>query len=221
MSIIKAVENSISSVSKDFQAHPTHYYTENDLVCAVYHEFLGKIGNPMVMDAEGAETNIVHMEYPTPFRCDMEGSKFELKSENDRKRGRTKFRRGHIDMAILNPLVVRELTSRDVMFQDYEVAKPRIFPRVSSTRPMILYAVEFQYHRDDMSYDAGFKFMEKTLQDHKKLAASNNPVPKHLGCPAFVGNFKSIAFFHDTSQLSTLRRMTELYNEIVLCHPIL
>jgi hypothetical protein len=198
--LIKNVEDSIEEVCSDFRDHPSHFFTENDLVCRFYLAFNTRQGNIYVKDASGYRHSIIHTEYPTPFRVDMHGSYFETKGEDDRTPLGKKYRRGHYDVAILNPLLIKQLPLVDIRFQNFALFRSNVLPRINSDNPMITYGLEFLYERGEMTKNGASNFIDKIYQDHKKLVESTHL--KGLNNVGFLFKHKTIAFFEDSKYKS-------------------
>lgn len=194
--IIGYVEDSLEEVCSEFLSYPSHFFTENDIVCRFYQAFHKRMVSICVEDAEGKKHNILHTEYPTPFRCDMHGSYFEAKGEDDRTPLGKKYRRGHYDVVIINPLLIKQLSLEDIRFQNFALFKRNVLPRVNPGNPMIIYGLEFLYERGDMTKNGANNFIDKIWQDHKKLVEST--CLKGLDHTGFLFKHKTIAFFEDT-----------------------
>jgi hypothetical protein len=150
-----------------------------------------------VKDVEGKKHNIFHTEYPTPFRCDMHDSYFEAKGENDRTPLGNKYRRGHYDVVILNPFIIKQLSLEDIRFQNFTLFKSNVLPMINSDNPMIIYGLEFLYERGYMTKNGANNFIDKIYQDHKKLVESTHL--KEVENKGFLFKHKTIAFFEDTN----------------------
>lgn len=75
---IEAVDKSIEELYNKFQSYPTLLFTENDIVCYFYSILWRKLPTFYDKDKDGHKHSLIHMEYPTPFRCDMRGNKDEI-----------------------------------------------------------------------------------------------------------------------------------------------
>jgi len=53
------------------------------------------------------KTNLVHDEYPTPFRCDMRKYDFRVTSDQERTQRGGLYKRGHHDLVISNPEFIK------------------------------------------------------------------------------------------------------------------
>lgn len=104
-----------------FHIYPDYFFTEHDihsLLCDIANEELKLYRVAPTETSDGHQVSLVHHEYPTPFRCDMEGYKFEKKEE-------PQYKRGHYDLVILNPEFVKK-NSLDIVcakgFEKFEDA---------------------------------------------------------------------------------------------------
>jgi len=71
-----------------FYARPSDFFTESDLAAFFAHRV------HVELEKLGIERSLVHLQYPTPFRCYMRTGAFLLKSEDDRSPKGKKYRRG-------------------------------------------------------------------------------------------------------------------------------
>lgn len=193
--IIDYVEDSLEEVCLEFHSYPSHFFTENDLVCRFYQAFHKRIGNMLVEDVEGKKHSILHTEYPTPFRRDMHGSHFDIKIDDERTPSGKKYRRGHYDVVIINPEIIKQLSLEDIRFQNFSLSKNNVLSKVNSGNPMILYGLEFLYKRRIRSNNGAKNFIDEIRQDHEKLVQSTNL--KEDGHKGFLFKYKTIAFFED------------------------
>jgi hypothetical protein len=214
--IIQAVENSIEVLCNDFEAHPTLFFTENDIVCYFYNILQQKL--PVYRDIESSEHLLVHMEYPTPFRCDMSKNKFERKDDEARTND-GKYRRGHYDIVVLNPDFIAQQSYEVIKSQNYEMYKNQVLSKIDRKTPIILYCIEFMYSRDPIKYSRGEAkekkidwFVAKVIQDADKLRTSKN-----MG--GFMDKAKMLTFVKGTSKeiRSLLREKLSERNDIILC----
>jgi len=86
-----------------FQRHPDCFFTEHDIHSVLYNIAKEELQLNEVWSAETRDERrviLVHHEYPTPFRCYMEGHNFELRDYKP-------YKRGHYDLVILNPKFVK------------------------------------------------------------------------------------------------------------------
>lgn len=193
--IIDYVEKSLEEVCTEFQIYNSQFFTENDIVCRFYQAFHRRMGDLLVDDAEGKKHSIIHTEYPTPFRCDMHGSHFEVKLDDDRTPRGKKYRRGHYDVVVINPEIIKQLSIEDLRFQNFSLFEDKVMPKINSGNPMILYGLEFLYKRRVQSKKSAKNFIGEIRQDHEKLVQS--AYLKEDGHNGFLFNHKTVAFFED------------------------
>lgn len=215
--ISQTIEISLDLTCKEFQRHPTHFFTENDIVCHFYHVLANQLGEFLVKDIDGFEHKIVHAEYPTPFRCDMGGTKFILKSENDRTPRGHKFERGHYDIVVLNPDFIRNHSFNVIKAQDLASYQNEVLEKMAG--PIVLFGIEFMYQRDPLKYSRGpdniktiNEFIAKIIQDADKLLAS-----KEYG--GFMKQIKMVTFIKGCPEgiRDILKNKTSHRGEIQLC----
>jgi len=169
------------------------------------------------IDKDGHERFLVHREYPTPFRCDMSGGRFEVKDDERTARG-GKYQRGHYDIVVLDPDFVGRHPYEVIRAQNYQLWKQEVVPEVGSYSPPILYGLEFMYRRDPLRYSRGRDrkkgieaFLAKVVQDADKLLAS-----KERG---FIRQTRMVTFVKGSSKeiCSVLGDKLSRRDEIVLC----
>jgi len=216
--IIEAVNKSIDTISGEFRSHPTRFFTENDIVCRFYGILLEELPVSKAIDKDGHEHFLVHREYPTPFRCDMSGGRFEVKDDDARTEKGGKFQRAHYDMVVLNPDFVDRHPHEVIRAQNYQLYKDEVVSEVDSHGPPILYGLEFMYRRDPLRYSRGTDrekgievFKSRVEQDADKLLAS-----RHRG---FMDQTRMLTFVKGSSKeiCSVLRDKLSQRDEIVLC----
>jgi hypothetical protein len=214
----KVVEQVVDQLFGRFRATPSLFFTESDLVCEFYRLFLSQVPDPYARDAEGKEHLLIHTEYPTPFRCDMSKNGFFVKGDEEPTNRGTKYKRGHLDLVILNPYLIRELKTKEVMMQDYQKTKDRVLNSVSLGWPMVVHAIEFQYHRGELTKEGAKRFAEIVDQDQRKLAACHHP-KDGLGIERFVERYESLVFFEKSSSARIYEMYVPAIGGIRLCHP--
>jgi len=200
LKIVEMVDSSIEKLCNDFRKNPSNYFTENDLVCKFFSFFTNDIGDYQIKDRNGVPHRIIHMEYPTPFKCSMSGTKFALMANE------TSYHRGHFDIVILNPEMIEKLSFKEVRSQNYKTVTENVLGNISTACPMILYAIEFVFHRDEMKKKGPEEFGRKINQDHLKLIKANDPGTELCGRPNFVQNYLTVAFFYDSAQENNIRK---------------
>ena len=218
-SIIESVEKSIEVLCSEFQSHPTLFFTENDIVCYFYSILQKKLLISNINDKDDHKHSLIHMEYPTPFRCDMSKNKFELKGDEERTEKGGKYQRGHYDIVVLNPDFINQNSYEVIKAQDYELYKKQVLSQIDNFKPVILYGLEFMFSRDSLKYSKGEdkergidKVVAEIIQDTEKLLAS----PNKLG---FMEQVKMLTFVKGSSKelCDLLREKLSKRNEIILC----
>lgn len=120
------VSDLLESIVKTFQKSPFGFFTEHDLHSELYHaaiSLLDQRGGAPEVTRDKFNVKLVHHKYPTPFRCDMRGSHFQVKGDNERTEKGGKFRRGHIDLVVLNPTFVSKNDLAVVTGKNYQLLK--------------------------------------------------------------------------------------------------
>lgn len=193
--IVEAVESTIKDVMADFVAESTRFFTEFDLVCWFYSVLQQKLG-PLAScnDKDGNPHNLVHCEYPTPFRCCMSNRSFMLKTDADRTPKGGKYKRGHYDIVVFNPDFVRALSFPEIRAQHYESFVLNVRPLFVVERPALLYGIEFHYKRNEKrnSNDAQPASQAKTFAEFVKQDTDKLRAGKSL--PGFVQHIRTLAF---------------------------
>jgi len=193
--IIDSVEKSIGTLCREFQSRPNLFYTENDIVCFFYNILRQNLPNPFAKDKKGYEHLLIHGEYPTPFRCDMKGDRFEIKDDDE-----TKFKRGHYDIVVLNPDFIRAHSYSIIKAQNYGEYQKQALSDISDYSPIVLYGIEFMFSRDPLKLSKGEDkergvegFVAKVLQDAKKLTETKK------WNEGFIGHTKMLTFVKGSS----------------------
>jgi hypothetical protein len=206
--IIPAVETSVESICEEFRRHSTRFYTENDIVCRFYSMLLDALPNAIVSDADSRSQSIIHMEYPTPFKCSMRGSIFAVKDADSR------YRRGHYDIVVLNPEFVRSHSYVDTYGQKFKQCKKTIIPWSAVNGPFILYGLEFMLRRRPENkqrdrWNSWDNRMAKFRQDCDKLRFS-----KELG---FIQKVKGVFFIRERSEGLERRIASKVPEDGIVC----
>jgi hypothetical protein len=187
---IGAVDQSIEALCKEFRTRPTLFYTEHDMVSYFYTILQRTLSMATVRDRDASEHFLVHMEYPTPFRCDMEGGRFAIKGDDEQTPQGGLYRRGHYDIVVMNPGFIKEHSYELIKAQDYALYKKLVLPKLDRDNPAILYGLEFALRRDPFPLlreregkgraviDA---FVAQVNQDAEKLVASQ-AMPGFMDC---------------------------------------
>jgi hypothetical protein len=175
MSLLKHLQNRAQA---SFTAHPHKFFTEHDIHCElsfIATEFLRKEGVAQAKTLDGFVVNRVHHEYPTPFRCLMNGFEFRPVKEEESKNARSEdphsnARRGYIDLITLNADYVSGNRLSVVTGKRYQELRASLDYR---DNPALDLAVEVVYsptvnepHAGDMKQQ-----VSSTIQDYQKLVA--------------------------------------------------
>jgi hypothetical protein len=176
--IIEAVDQSIQTISDLFAKEATRFFTENDLVCCFHrllHDRLELLDMGSAKDQDKLPHNLIHCEYPTPFRCDMKGKAFQARMDDETTPNKGKYSRGHYDVVVLNPTFVRNHSYSAIKGQTYAVFQATVLPSLSQDDPAFLYGLEFMFSRDEIKPSRGSDwekaakdFVAKVLQDAAK-----------------------------------------------------
>jgi len=187
--IISAVDSSLAEIKHAFSKTPHLFFTENDILMGLYAILIRKLPMTSVPDADGNPVNLVHTEYPTPFRCDMNGKGFRVSSDEEVTPKGGRYKRGHYDLVILNPNVIERFRYKDVRGQDYKSLEQNLLPHVSEEIPVLLYGIEINFFRSALRSRRGVENAAALVkQDHDKLQATS-------GRSGFMLEFASLAFF--------------------------
>jgi len=190
--IVDAVDCSITTLAELFRKEPTRFFTENDLVCCfhrILYNSLESLGMVTANDKDGHPHDLIHCEYPTPFRCDMKNKGFQVRTDEDTTPKKGKYRRGHYDVLVLNPTFVRSHSYSAIKGQTYALFKSTVLPSLSQDEPAFLYGIELVYCRDEIKSSTGkARFMAEVLQDVAKLNQSiaNSAIMKKAKMVAFL-----------------------------------
>jgi len=133
--IISAVDKCIEIICSDFKANPTLFFTENDLVCYFYKLLQENFPVKETLDKESRKHFLIHCEYPTPFKCDMEKDNFIIKPDDSR------YKRGHYDIVILSPDFIRNESYSLIKAQTYSEYRSRVLREDRQYSPIVLYGV--------------------------------------------------------------------------------
>lgn len=156
-----------------FFERPNDFFTEADVVAFLAHRL------HMEIDALGVDRSLVHLQYPTPFRCSMATREFVRSAEN------SKDRRGFFDVSVLNPAFLDEFADnyRLSKGQRWDVLQPELERRGPASEPIALVIYELMFNRDpfwsDPVLERGAKTMHKfateTKLDYDKLQEGLKP----------------------------------------------
>jgi hypothetical protein len=194
--IIKAVDQSVEELCKEFRSRPTLFYSEHDMISFFYTILQRTLSMATVRDRDSSEHFLVHMGYPTPFRCDMGGDQFAIKGDDERTNQGGLYPRGRYDIAVLNPDFIKEYSYELIKAQDYALYKKLVLPKLSAERPAIIYGLEFVLRRDPFPLlqerdgkgrDMVNAFVAQVNQYAEKLVASQ-------AIPGFMDRIKVLTF---------------------------
>jgi hypothetical protein len=146
--IFGAVDQSIEELCKEFRSRPTLFYTEHDMVSFFYAILQRTLSMATVRDRDASEHLLVHMGYPAPFRCDMEGDRFQIKGDDEQTPQGRLYPRGHYAIVVMNPAFIKEHSYEFIKAQDYALYKKLVLPKLDKDNPAILYGLEFVLRRD-------------------------------------------------------------------------
>jgi hypothetical protein len=219
--IITAVDRSIEELCREFRSRPTLFYTEHDMVSFFYTILQRTLSMAKAHDRDASEHFLVHLEYPTPFRCDMGGDRFAIKGDDERTAQGGLYRRGHYDIVVLNPGFIKENSYELIKAQDYAMYKKLVLPKLSKENPAILYGLEFSLRRDPFPLlkeregkgrEAIDAFIARVNQDADKLVASQ-------AIQGFMDRIKALTFVKggaDEVRTFLFKKLTERL-EVLVC----
>ncbi|NIO36291.1 hypothetical protein GTO27_01150 [Candidatus Bathyarchaeota archaeon] len=121
----------VNRVRTMFHEYPDYFFTGRDilsLLCDISNEELRLKGVEPTNTADGYVVNLVHQEYPMPFRCNMKEDGFTKKDARS-------YRRGYYDLIILNPAFVQTNSLDVVCAKDIEKHEAAI--KYTSITPLI------------------------------------------------------------------------------------
>ena len=165
----------INELQAIFRKHPQQYFSEHDIHSVLYRltqEQLKQQEKGSQTTLDGYITSLVHHEYPTPFRCDMQGYKFRRAGEEERTPKGGLYKRGHYDLVILNPDFVKNNTLDIVCGKNYKKLR-LILPRLSVQ--VLIWACEIIYFPKIKKLPKnGIKIIEQERQHKTQLYATNS-----------------------------------------------
>ena len=131
--IIDVVNKNIESICQEFRHHSTRFYTENDIACRLYSMLYDSLPEAVLNDVDSRSQSLIHMEYPTPFKCDMNKNTFVVADQDSR------FHRGHYDLVVLSPKFVWSHSYTEAYGQSFKRCGETIIPWSAANGPFILY----------------------------------------------------------------------------------
>ena len=187
--IIISVDSSIGQLMDGYRRHPFRFFTENDILMELGRILHQNLPLTRSNDIMGNLIDIVHTEYPTPFRCDMSGHRFVLKGEDDVTSKGGRFKRGHYDLLVLNPDLIERSSFNDVRGQDYSSFCRKVSGSLMESSPLALYGLELNFIRRSLRSMRGVENIVRLIkQDHMKLLATRS-------IPGLIAKIRSLVFF--------------------------
>ncbi len=124
------LETALHRLVENFWDEPYRFFTERDAVTALQSWVAKRPELSQTMrTADGFETGLLHHEYPTFFR---------FSKQNPTQRLDSPARRGHYDLALINPDYIRRYKAETVSNRDID-------NRGDLSSPPLLAAVEFKF----------------------------------------------------------------------------
>ena len=193
--IIKACEDSITKLKDIFKTKSNEYFfTEKELHSYLYHLC---IGTGMF---EHDEYNLIHTEYPTPFKCEQINDEPYIIMAA----GKKQKMRAHIDFVVVNPNFIHWTGTRNNKNQLISGIANKVFDKYMAEfieyytafcnetgESILLYAIEFKYLRHN--YSGQIYPIREISQDINKLKLLTD---FKIGTPkvSFCEKVKSIVF---------------------------
>jgi argonaute-like protein implicated in RNA metabolism and viral defense len=213
--IIEKFESSIEELVSVFKKHDNYFFfTEKELHSYFYHLCL--LEDSFIYK----KYNLVHTEYPTPFKCENSNEEPYIK----RKDNDGKYTRAHIDLVLINPnfidfsfsLQQKESASiimglKSILFSKYINEFHEIYEKFGKeyNENILLYSLEFKYLRHS---HIGEKLpaieIKRDIQKLKLLEEFKifNNVP-------FSKNNKSLVFVGERISEKTIDSIEKIENE--------
>jgi len=113
----------IEELETTFKSCPHCFFSEHDIHSSLYSiikKQLKQLGIDSQISRDSYKTNLVHHEYPTPFRCDMRKYNFRVTSDQERTQRDGLYKRGHYDLVIFNPEFIKNHTLEVVHGKNYQ-----------------------------------------------------------------------------------------------------
>jgi hypothetical protein len=212
--VINSFENAIDKLVAVFNKEQNNYFfTEKELHSYFYHLCLES-------NLSHRNYNLIHTEYPTPFKCKNIDTTPYIKIVKKE----AKNQRAHIDLILLNPNLIDYLLQNrpsdyfkfisgigEQLFSKYIDEFYEIYTEFSEkyNESILLYAIEFKYHRHSYS---GTKYPKKDLiRDIHKLKLINQ-FESMKNIP-FCQNIKSLVFIGNRISESAIDVLSKVANE--------
>jgi len=223
LSLLNHLKNQIKAT---FRKDPYRFFTEHDIhteLALIATDYIKNREELLTRTKDNCMVSRVHHEYPTPFRCNMNGYSFKVipEDEFDRKRKESpgfRARRGFLDFVVLNQDFVRSNNLSVVSGKRYKDVLKNLKNQKYSALDL---AVEVVYHPTfDEKPHIGImeRRVASTNQDYEKLVAL-----KSFKFSNGVSFCKEAAmfFFSNTSYKEKLNEMFKSYTEVpcfkILC----
>ncbi len=190
---LQSIHQAVTELQKEFRQNPSLFFTEHDVAGRCYSLIQSALQYPTVTGKDGSLFYLVHLGYPTPFRCDMTNENCDYKSENDPTPQGNKYQREHFDLVVFNPTFLKECTYELIKGQNFEKLKQGLpFVLYQTQEPAILFGLEFMFNSATFSSPKQAEnWRDLVLQDYKKLQNSENweymPFMKEYRMLAFDG----------------------------------
>ena len=191
-----------------------YFFTEKELHSYFYHLCL--TDGSFVVNGN----NLIHTEYPTPFRCHLEKHQPYIKIKEIEDTGR----RRHVDLVLLNPNFIEWIKESEkpydcikglgnIAFSKYLKKFIEIYEQFykETKESVLLYALEFKYFRRGA---AGVKSPGASIeQDVEKLKLLRSFKLKYMEGPLqFSSKAKSLVFIGNKDQ-KIIRHIADYYNK--------
>ncbi|MDD5224647.1 MAG: hypothetical protein PHE84_11730 [bacterium] len=187
------MQKSILNLTDIFRKTPNYFFTEYDIICYFYYLLQNSLKYHPVSDKNNKKQFLVHLEYPTPFRCDIGENRFQIKTDTDKTPSGGLFQRGYYDLIVLNPNFVKANSYDLITAHDYQDFQKNALPQTGEIDPLIVYGLEFMYQREPFkSVNDMNVFVKKVIQDADKLATSRDFLNRK-----FMRNIRMLAFVKD------------------------
>jgi hypothetical protein len=135
----------IDKLQITFKSCPHCFFSEHDIHSSLYSIVKQEL-RQLKIDSEttrdGCTTSLVHHEYPTPFRCDMQRYSFRVTSDREQTPRGGLYKRGHYDLVIFSPEFIKTHTLDVVCGKNYQKLRS-ILPKLN-IEPLI-WACEILY----------------------------------------------------------------------------
>jgi hypothetical protein len=159
------VRKSVSQLAGLFRQDPAAFPTEAEL-----HSRLSALltSHPsLTVETPNGPVPLVHQEYATPFKCQMGDLRFEVLDDSSRGR------RGHYDVAVLNPWWVDKAPVTAIRNDDFALFRKKIRDRARpDDPPLCLAGIEIYLIRTERPRLADYS---RIGQEYRKLLLSGTP----------------------------------------------